>query len=123
MPTPLLSSSFGEVVVPAGALSASIGSTPPHFALSAYATNANAAVRYLQLYNKVTTPAGADRPLYSFPVPAGSATAPGEIIIDRTFFLDYPVKFSTGLIWAVSTTNTTYTAATASDHNVMLHYY
>lgn len=91
--------------------------------LAAYVTNDNAAVRYFQLHNKATTPAGTDVPLYSFKVPAGTANAPGTLILDNTFFTAAGAYFSTGIGYAISTTFATFTdAATASEHIVAVHF-
>lgn len=85
--------------------------------ISIYASNVNAAVRYLQVHNKASAPAGGDVPVASFPIPAGSATAVASILISNDFFnSDY---FSAGISWAISTTGATFTdSATASEHYV-----
>ena len=85
-------------------------------------TNANAAVRYFQLHNKASAPAGGDTAQLSFLVPAGTATAPGifELGINELAPSEY---FSTGIGWAVSTTASTFTdSATAADHNSTVRY-
>lgn len=85
--------------------------------ISIEASNENAAVRYLQLHNKASNPAGTDVPIFSFPIPAGTANSPGIVIIERDFLNDY--YFSTGVSWAVSTTKATFTdSATASEHTL-----
>lgn len=91
------------------------------YVFSLYAINRNAAVRYIQLHNKATAPAGTDVPLQSFPVPAGTTNNPGVLVLDDTFFDS--ARYSTGIGWAISTTEATFTdSATASDTSVEIHY-
>lgn len=89
----------------------------PGTPISAIVSNENAAVRYFQLHNKTTDPAGTDVPIYSFPIPAGTTNNPGVLVLDRTFFEnDF---FTLGVGWAISTTKATFTdSATASEHTV-----
>lgn len=85
-------------------------------------TNTNAAVRYFQLHNKSTAPAAAETAQLSFLVPAGTATAPGILMlgINELASSEY---FSTGIGWAISTTDTTFTdSATASEHKKTIRY-
>jgi len=85
--------------------------------------NTNAAVRYLQLHNKASAPAAAEVPLISYPIPAGTATAPGTLILGKDFFTDSGINFSTGIGWAVSTTLGTFTdAATNTEHFIVVTY-
>lgn len=91
--------------------------------VSVAATNVNAAVRYLQLHNKATAPAGTEVPIISVPIPAGSATVPGSLVLDQGFFGPSGLNFATGIGWAISTTAGTFTdAATAAEHTVNLLY-
>lgn len=86
-------------------------------------TNDNAAVRYFQLHNKATAPAAADVPIYSFKIPAGTATAPGRLTLGTNFFTEAGKNFGTGIGWAISTTYGTFTdSATASEHIANIHY-
>lgn len=90
--------------------------------LSLRFTNANAAVRFLQLHNKATAPAGTDTAQRSFLVPAGTTTQPAVLELDINYFA-FAANFTTGIGWAVSTTDTTFTdSATASDHTIDLNY-
>ena len=73
--------------------------------------------RYLQLFNTATVPASGATPVFTFLVPAGGVT-----IMDGAFFGPNGVNFSTGLAFACSTTEKTYTAATASDHVTQIMY-
>lgn len=82
------------------------------------ATNANAAVRYLQIHNKASAPAGGDVPLAVYPIPAGTAASPAAIELGKDFFLDNGLVLSTGIAVGISTTAATYTAATAAEHTV-----
>lgn len=90
--------------------------------LALHATNANAALRYLQVHNLATAPAAGAVPLYSFPIAAGSATVPGSVEKSESFFGLGGVSLGTGISIAVSTTLATYTAATGTDHVVHAHY-
>jgi hypothetical protein len=72
--------------------------------------NLNAATRYLQFHNTATTPAGAAVPLLTFPVPGSSA-----INLGPEFFTANGIYFSTGIAFAFSTTQGTYTAGTAGE--------
>lgn len=74
--------------------------------------NTTASVRYIQLHNTATTPAGAAVPLLSFLVPANA-----QIIVGQDFFTNSGVYFSTGIAFGISSTMDTYTAATATDHS------
>lgn len=90
---------------------------------SLYATNANAAARFLQLHDKATAPVATDVPRYSFAIPAGTAAAPGVLVLNSDFFTTYGVRFTTGIGYAVSTTFGTFTnAATATEHIVAVHF-
>lgn len=79
------------------------------FAVHMFNTTGN--IRYLQLHNTATTPGGAAVPIFSFLVPANGAT-----LIDSSFFGANGMNFATGIAFACSTTQGTYTAATATDH-------
>ncbi len=95
----------------------------PGNVFSAYITNDNATVRYFQLHNKATAPAGTNVPLYSFKVPAGTANAPGVLILENSFFTQAGSYFSIGIGWAISTTFATFTdSATNTEHIVVVHY-
>ena len=82
-----------------------------------YMFNTTATVRYAQLHNTATVPAGGAVPLYSFLLPAN-----GSVLIDSAFFGSVGANFSTGIAFACSTTDATYTAATATDHDTTIHY-
>lgn len=79
------------------------------------ASNANAALRYLQLHNKASAPAAGEVPILSFVIPAGTAAVPGVTELGSAF-LGPSIYFSTGIALGISTTAGTYTAATAGDH-------
>lgn len=82
-----------------------------------YCHNINAAAHYVQLHNTATTPAGGAVPLYTFLVPAQSS-----ITIGDTFFGEHGAHFTTGIAFAFSTTEATYTAATATDQMTHIMY-
>ena len=85
--------------------------------LTVYGRNLNAAVRYFQIHNTATVPSGGASALISFAVPAG-----GYLILDKTHFPGSGEYCSTGIAFAWSTAEDTYTAATAADHSTVLHY-
>lgn len=91
--------------------------------LSFYISNVNAAVRYFQLHNKASAPAGTDVPIYSFPIPAGTSTAPSVLQLGPSFWTVAGKYFSTGIGWAISTTYATFTdSATNTEHVALVHY-
>lgn len=85
-------------------------------------TNANAAVRYLQLHNSTSTPAASAVPQRWIPVPAGTAAAPAVVELGEDFFGEDGERFQTGVAWAWSSTAATYTAGTAGDHTTSVRY-
>jgi len=85
--------------------------------LAIYCHNLNAAARYIQLHNTATTPPGGAVPVLSFHIAASSVT-----IIDGAFLGQSGKHFSTGIAFAFSTTEGTYTAGTASDQVTYIHY-
>jgi len=86
----------------------------------AYVTNISASLAYLQLYNSTGSTSGT--PVVSIPIPAGSATAPGVLEIDDRLLGQNGLNFATGLTWAISTTQSSYTAATAANFTATLTY-
>lgn len=90
--------------------------------VSILVTNTYAAVRYLQLHNKATAPAAADIAQVSIPIPAGTTTQPAYVELSSPWF-GAQEYFTTGIGFAISTTDTTFTdLATASDHTVHIRY-
>lgn len=81
-------------------------------------TSINAGLRYLQVHNKATAPAGGDTPIWSFPIPAGAATAPAMVSFGEQDWGSGGLSCSTGIAIGVSTTAATFTAATTTDHVV-----
>jgi hypothetical protein len=81
-------------------------------------TSQNAAMRYLQLFDTTTALAGGETPLVAYPINPGSSTNLSNISLGEPDFGPNGLYFDKGLIWAVSTTLATYTAATAADHTV-----
>jgi len=88
---------------------------------SIMATNTNAALRWLQIFNTTTAPSASDPKFKQWPIPAGTANAPGTLILDKNYFATL-LKCSTGLTFGFSTTKDTYTAATAADHFIDINY-
>jgi hypothetical protein len=88
------------------------------------ATNTNAAARYIQLHNKATAPAAADTALRSWVIPAGSAAAPAVLELGPDYFApEGYISLGTGIGFAISTTDTTFTdSATAAEHRIEINY-
>lgn len=90
---------------------------------SVYVTSGTAAVRYFQLFNGTSTPAVGGTPVASYPmgsVPAGGLSV---LQLDTTHFAPYRY-FSTGIAWAMSSTQGTLGTAsvTAADLSVHIKY-
>jgi len=98
---------------------ASVGGvvTGAHVLRGIHVGNANAAVRYLLLWDQVGAAAtGETSPLYQFTIPAA-----GQFVIDDGFFGPSGLAFTSGIAWGVSTVRGTKDAlATAADHDVAL---
>ena len=82
-----------------------------------HATNENAGVRFLQLFDRATALSGGEVPKLSFPIAAGTAAAPGALILDSGFW-DGRVFNNLGIVYGFSTTEGTYTAATDGEHSI-----
>ncbi|MGV3619129.1 MAG: hypothetical protein ACO1SV_27700 [Fimbriimonas sp.] len=78
--------------------------------------------RFLQFFDRTTAPTAGLVPTRQFPVTLGAASAPTVFAYGREFFGDSGLAFATGIVWAISTTNGTYTAATVGDCDVQVHY-
>lgn len=79
--------------------------------------NINAASRYLQLHDTITTPGAGDVPFVTFLVPSGAT-----VIIGTDWFTNEGLIFPTGIAFAFSTTETTYTAGAAGDQVTQVRY-
>lgn len=81
-------------------------------------SNLNAAIRYILLYNQATaTPSGSTNLIGTgLPIPIGA----GSTISAAIFEIPGTYLGSTGITIAVSTSPTTFTAATAADHALMV---
>lgn len=114
---PVASSTYSGTafMAPLNDVDISVKATPGNI-LSLTCSNINAAVRYLQVFNKATAPAGSDVPVLSFVIPAGTSTAPAVREIGREFFGANGYHLSTGIAVGVSTAAASFTAATTTDH-------
>jgi hypothetical protein len=81
---------------------------------SLQATNRSTSV-YLQLFNTASAPSGGATPYMQFLVTS-------EIIVGTDFFTTAGLNFSTGISFGFSTTNGSYTAATAANVDLMATY-
>ena len=77
---------------------------------SIYCHNLNASARYIQIHKTATTPAGGAVPELSFLVPAN-----GVVLIDGSYLGENGYYCTTGIAFAFSTTEATYTAGAAAD--------
>lgn len=85
---------------------------------SIHATNRNAALRYLQFFAQNTgAPSGTTNWQFQFTVYPGSALTLGP-----EFFRDQGLGMATGITYGWSTVPTTYTAATAGEHDLVAVY-
>lgn len=82
-----------------------------------YCHNVGGSPAYIQLHNTATTPSGGATPALTFLVPAG-----GTIFVENTFLGDNGYNFATGIAFAFSTTEATYTAATAANQVTQVMY-
>ena len=74
-------------------------------------SNANAVVRYFQVFNQTTAPSLGNTPDRSFPVYGSD----GLLLLGQDIIGGNGIILTTGISWGFSTTRLTYTAATASD--------
>lgn len=89
----------------------------PGRVLSMYAVNANAARRYLQLFEKTTVPVTNDNPKFCFPIEAGR-----ELRLGADLFGSSGLTFAPGCSWGISTAMLTFTPATPADHAIYIRY-
>lgn len=87
---------------------------PNPLILAVVVTNVNAALRYFQLFGDANVQDG-QLPLWSWPIPAGSATAPGSVSLGAEFFGDEGTPVGA---WGISTDIDSFVAATPADHTV-----
>ena len=80
------------------------------------ASSTDAAIRYLQFYN--STGATTGTPILQFTLPAGSSTVPSTLCVGSAYLGPNGINFATGITWAFSTANGSYTAGTASEHTI-----
>lgn len=80
--------------------------------------NLNAAVRFIQIFNTATVPSAGNVPILAFPVAASG----GVTVIDGQTLGENGYNFSTGIAFAFSTTEATYTAGTAADQFTHIFY-
>lgn len=84
---------------------------------SIYCHNLAGVIRFFQVFNTTTIPAGGAVPIYSFLVPISAS-----IIVDSAFFGSTGMNFSTGLAFAFSTTEATMNTGSAADHITFIQY-
>jgi hypothetical protein len=106
----------------AGAAAAATMKAAPGRVMSFRVTNVNAAVRYFCIVDKITAPVNADPILFWAVIPAGTATVPAIADVDRTHLGEQGIVCPTGVSWAISTSPTTLTLATAAEHLVSVQY-
>jgi hypothetical protein len=108
----------------AGAAAAANVKQGPGRVLSARATNINAAARYLCIVDKASAPINGDAVLWwAYLPPQVSATVPSVTEVDARHLGQQGLQVpSNGIAWAVSTTPTTVTLASAADHTVSVRF-
>lgn len=104
----------------AGAAAAATVKASPGRITFARVSNVNAAARYFCVVDKATTPVNSDPILYWAVIPAGTAAAPSVAILNPQDFGEQGLVCATGVSWAISTSPTTLTLATAAEHLVTL---
>ena len=104
---------------PATVTGSAKGGAPNARVFSATGTNRNGSMRYLMLFNRATVLAGGEVPLVAWPIPPASGGIPGVDAFGDIFTVD-GILFPLGLVWGMSTTSGSYTAATAADHDVTI---
>ena len=120
---PVMSGVYSVSAAAAWSTAASAGlKAIPGIFFGAYVTNQNAALRYFQIFNSSASPATNAVPVWSFPIPAGSATNPGVLQLPNLFFGMNGYYLNTGVAWGISTARATFTAATPTDHDVNIQY-
>jgi hypothetical protein len=106
-------SNSGYHQYPVAAATANIKATPGRvFAI--VASNRNAAIRYLQIFDSTGATTTIKR---QYLIPAGSEIGVGENILDNA-----GLHLSTGITYGFSTTAGSYVAATASEHDISVRY-
>lgn len=84
---------------------------------SIYCINKNVAARYIQIHLTATTPSGGAVPHLSFMIPAsGSVLISGDVLGENGYYC------TTGIAFAFSTTEATYTAGAAGDQSTTIFY-
>ena len=82
--------------------------------------NRNTSARYFQIWDSLTVGSGT----LLVQIPVDGSTSPAVTVkgMGHDFFGPQGIQFSTGLSFGFSTTNTTYIAATAADHDAFIAY-
>jgi len=110
-PDNTVAASLATLLVDLGATVTKNVKATPGRVYAIHGDNANAAIRYLQLHDTATTPAGAAVPKFTFKVKATDS-----ILLGGDFFTQNGMYFTLGIAYAWSTTRDSYTAATAAEH-------
>jgi hypothetical protein len=89
-----------------------------------WAGNYTGSIRYLMLFNSASTPTNGATPVLRYPIGIGVSTSPTFFSLGASFFGTGGLagKFTTGLSWAISTTDGTLTLASATDCDVEVDY-
>lgn len=118
----VVSSSYsGQAFSNFGAATNASVTTVPTMLKSIHAQNENAAIRYLQVFNLAAAPTDdSSVPIFSFAIPAGSATNPGICDKGSEFFGEAGYYLSAGLSWGISVDPDVFdnTGVTPGEHQV-----
>ena len=105
----------------AGATTTGLLSKAPALLRSIYATNNNATIRYLLIFDLNRVPVSGDVPKMAFPLYASSSGPSEKSMGADTWGLDGTRGFESGLSWGVSGSINNYDGtATAADHSIIV---
>jgi hypothetical protein len=121
-PKPVVSSSYSSTAFSNfGAATNAVAKNSAGMIKSIHAQNENAAIRYLQIFNKATGPTeDSEVPIFSFAIPAGTGAAPGIVSIGAEFFGEAGYYLSAGVTWGISVDPDVFdaNAVTAGEHQI-----
>lgn len=82
------------------------------------AINGDASPRYFQVFDSTTAPTSGAVPAGQWMLPPVSGSTPGEVMAGTDVLTGSGWAVTNGIAWGISTTRGSYTAATASEHDV-----
>jgi hypothetical protein len=104
-------------------ISSNVSDLFPGAVYSVYSTNKNGLARFFMIFNQTTIPNVGQAPSVSFLLPAGTGSAPTEVILGTDFFGQNGIAFTSGIAWGISTSETSFQPTqTPQDHSVQVNY-